>query len=236
LSHKYRVIRRDLRGHGRSSFPSEEEAKSYDYSLEVILGEIIDTLDQLGIRKVHFLGESTSGILGEILAAKYSDRLSSLTVCSSPTYLPSSALTLFAFGEQDWPAACRKLGSRGWAEALSKIPGTIPISDLEYLPWYLDCIGISHGEGLAQYAEFLSSLDARPYLSQIKTPALILAPTQSAAVRVEDQKGLAEMIHNSKLTLIEGGGHEIYVTQAQACQSTFLDFLSSLGRLQRQSE
>ena len=228
LSRKYRVIRRDLRGHGYSSFPSAEEKQKYQYNIDTILGEVIDTLDQLNIEKVHFLGESTGGMLGEILAAKHPKRLLSLTVCSTPTYLPPPALKLFAFDRRDWPTACRELGSRGWAEALSRTPGTIPVSDPEYLPWYLDQIAISDGEGLAGYAEFLSTLDARPYLSQIQVPMLVLAPTESVAVRVEDQKALVDSIEGSKLALVEGGGHEIYVTKAERCQDLFLGFLETL--------
>ncbi|CAO2656118.1 Nn.00g049210.m01.CDS01 [Neocucurbitaria sp. VM-36] len=198
LSRKYRVIRRDLRGHGYSSHPSPEELSKYDYTLDTILGEIVDTIDQIGIGKVHFLGESTGGMLGEILAATHPEKLLSLTVCSTPTHLPPAALNLFAFDKKDWPTACRELGSRGWAEALSRIPGTIPISDPEYLDWYLDQIAISNGEGLAQYATFLSTLDARPFLGKIKVPMLILAPTQSAAIPVEEQKKLAENIGSSR--------------------------------------
>jgi pimeloyl-ACP methyl ester carboxylesterase len=230
LSRKYCVIRRDLRGHGYSSTLSEKEKLEYNYNLDTILGEVIDTLDQLNVEKVHFLGESTGGMLGEILAAKHPDRLLSLTVCSTPTYLPPQALKLFAFDRPDWPTACRELGSRGWAEALSRIPGTIPISDTDYLPWYLDQIAISDGEGLAQYAEFLSTLDARPFLSQIRVPMLVLVPTESVAVRIEDQKALADSIQGCSLALVEGGGHEIYVTRPNKCQSIFLDFLEALGR------
>ncbi len=228
LSRKYRVIRRDLRGHGYSSYPKDSE--NYDYTLDTILAEMLDTLDQLGVEKVHFLGESTGGILGEIFAAKYPERLLSLTVCSTPSYLPPQALQLFAFGRKDWPTACRELGSRGWAEALSRIPGTIPVSDAQYLPWYLEQIAVSDDEGLAQYAEFLSTLDARPWLEMIKVPTLILSPTQSAAVRVEDMKALSETIEGSKLVLVEGPGHEIYVTQAKQCQEAFLAFLEDLDR------
>ena len=150
LSRKYHVIRRDLRGHGFSSFP--EEGAQYDYSVDTILDEVIDTMDQLNVDKVHFLGESTGGMLGEILAARFPDRVSSLTICSTPTHLSQAALNIFAFDKADWPTACRELGSRGWAEALSRIPGTIPISDPAYLPWYLDQISVSSGEGLAGYA------------------------------------------------------------------------------------
>jgi pimeloyl-ACP methyl ester carboxylesterase len=62
------VIRRDLRGHGYSSYPKTDEA--YEYTSDIILDEILDTLDALGVEKVHFLGESTGGMLGEILAAR----------------------------------------------------------------------------------------------------------------------------------------------------------------------
>ncbi|ORY15878.1 Alpha/Beta hydrolase protein [Clohesyomyces aquaticus] len=228
LARHYHVIRRDLRGHGYSSFPKPGE--KYDYSLDTILDEIIDTIDQLGIKKVHFLGESTGGMLGEILAARHPNRLHSLTVCSTPTHLPEPALKLFAFDRKDWPTACRELGSRGWAEALSKVPGTIPIEDKAFLPWYLDQISISSGAGLAGYADFLSSLDARPYLSSIKIPTLILAPSRSAATKLEEQQGLMQQIEGSKIEVIQAPGHEIYVTQPEKCQSAFLAFLAQLAR------
>jgi pimeloyl-ACP methyl ester carboxylesterase len=153
------------------------------------------------------------------------ERLHSLTVCSTPTHLSEAALNLFAFGHIDWATACRELGSRGWCQALSKVPGTIPISDPEYLPWYLDQISVSDGEGLAGYAEFLSTLDARPSLPRIRVPTLILAPSQSAAAKLEDQKRLAKEIPGACLVIINGPGHEIYVTQAKKCQLAFLNFL-----------
>ena len=151
-------------------------------------------------------------------------------MCSTPTHLPDAALALFAFGHADWPTACRSLGSRGWATALSEIPGTIPISDPEYLPWYLDQISVSSGEGLAQYAEFLSSLDVRLYLSRIKVPVLILAPSHSAATSVQEQESLAAQISGARLEVVEAPGHEIYVTRPEQCQTVFLEFLASLKK------
>ena len=83
LARHYQVIRRDARGHGKSSGPP----KTYDNSLETILSEIVDTFEQLGIQKVHFLGESTGGNFAEPLAAKYLDRLLSLTTFSTAMFL-----------------------------------------------------------------------------------------------------------------------------------------------------
>ncbi|KAL1620814.1 hypothetical protein SLS56_009481 [Neofusicoccum ribis] len=224
LARKYRVIRRDLRGHGFSSVPSA----GYDYSLDTILGEIIDTLDQLGLDKVHFLGESTSGMLAEALAAKHPERLLSITVCSSPTYLPAAAQQMLALGQESWPAACRTLGARGWAEALSRVPGTVANPDPGYVRWWLDQIGIQSGAGLAGYAEFLSTLDARPFLKGVKVPMLILAPAHSAATKLEEQKGIHEQVPGSRIVVVEGKGHEIFTEMAEECQQAVLTFLGGI--------
>lgn len=228
LARRYRVIRRDARGHGRSSYP--QPGDNYDYSVETIVGEIIDTLDQLGLSKVHFFGESTSGFVGEILAATHPERLHSLIICSSPTHLPDAALSMFSFGHSSWPAACRTLGSRGWAEALSKVPGSLSIPDPAYVQWWIDQVGQSTGEGLAGYAEFLSKADARPYLEKIQIPMLILAPARSAATKLEEQHAIHAHVANSQLVVIDGQGHEIYVEMAEECQKAVDTFLSGLSR------
>jgi len=228
LSRRYNVIRRDLKGHGYSSAPSIS-AKPEAYTLDNILSEILDTLDQLDIAKVHFFGESTSGMLGEILAARHPDRLLSLTVCSSPTHLPPPTLKFLALGEESFPAACRNLGSRGWAEKLRSFPGTMASTEPGYADWWLDQVALSPGEGLASYAEFLETLDSRPSLKDIKVPTLLLAPTRSAATTVDAQKEIQAQIAGSKLVVVDGKGHEIYVDSAEECQKALMEFLDGLS-------
>ena len=227
LSRHYNVIRRDLRGHGYSSAPPIAN-KPDAYTLDAVLSDIVDTLDQLKIEKVHFFGESTSGMLGEILAAKHPERLHSLTICSSPAYLPEGTQKFLAFGEESFAEACRKLGSRGWAERLKAQPGTMSHPHPAYHNWWLGQISISPGEGLASYAEFLGTLDARPYLSQITIPTLILAPAKSAATKVEEQKAIQQRIKGSKIVVVEGAGHEIYVDKAEQCIEELLAFVRSV--------
>lgn len=188
-------------------------------------------LDQLGIEKVHFFGESTSGMLGLAMAAQFPSRLLSLTICSSPTYLPPKALEMFAVGQPaSWPEACRTLGSRGWAEALAELPGTVCVDEDGYVAWWVDQVARSTGDGLAGYAEFLSQLDARPFLSCIRVPVLILAPRSSAVVSVADMEELARQIGASaNLVVIDAPGHEIYVSGADQCQAAVLKFWRSLA-------
>ncbi|KAK3381028.1 Alpha/Beta hydrolase protein [Podospora didyma] len=226
LAHKYHIVRRELRGHGGSSTPKQDDG--YDFSTTTIIDEIRDTLDQLGLQKVHFLGESTSGMLAEIFAATYPERVSSIMICSSPTYLPEAGQKFLAFGLPSWPEACRQLGSWGWAERLAAAPGTLASDDPAYKQWWIDRVAESDGEGLARYAEFLCQLDSRPYLDRIRTPMLILAPTNSAMMTVEAMKDLEAQVATAQLQLIESRGHEIYCEAAEQCQAAVLKFLEGL--------
>lgn len=75
---------------------------------------------------------------------------------------------------------------------------------------------------------FLSSLDARPFLSQIPVPTLILAPAKSAATGLEEQLGIARQVKGGKLVIIHGAGHEIYADKSEDCITAFMEFLSGL--------
>ena len=228
LSRTYRVIRRDARGHGYSSVPG----KDYEYKIDTILDEIIDTLDQLGLEKVHFLGESTGGIWGEFLAARNPERLHSLAICSSPLYMPLAAQEMLAFGHQSWPEACRELGSRGWGEALANVVGADQMPDKAFLEWWLNQIAVSSGEGLGDHAELLcnESFDARRIMNQIKIPMLVLTPANSKLVNLDEQKSLSHAVSGSQMEVIKGYGHEIYIDQAEQCQEKYLGFLSGLSK------
>jgi pimeloyl-ACP methyl ester carboxylesterase len=157
------VIRRDARGYGKSSSPPKG---LYDYIVDTIISEIVDTLDQLGLRRVHFLGGSTGGIFGQALAVKHPDRLLSLTTCSTPMYLPPAAQDWLAFGHSSRPATCRELGVRGWRIEGLKLLGTDQIADKAYLKWWIEefVTGGSRfrvSSGLDQHTQSLNLLNPR---------------------------------------------------------------------------
>jgi len=82
---KVRFIRRDLRGHGRSS---EGKDENYKFDLETIVAEEAEFIDKVAGRPVHWLCDSTAGMLGIALAVKFPEKLKSLTLMSSPLVLP----------------------------------------------------------------------------------------------------------------------------------------------------
>ncbi len=76
LASKYRVIRWDRPGYGRSQVPG------YDYKLttQTFLDDILGFMDALGLEKVHYIGDKASTAAGIAFAAAHPDRIKSLTL------------------------------------------------------------------------------------------------------------------------------------------------------------
>ena len=81
MSRKVRFVRRDLRGHGRSS------GGCNNYTLDTLVDEMADFVDRIAGRPVHWIGESTAGMISIAFAAKYPEKLKSLILMSSPLIL-----------------------------------------------------------------------------------------------------------------------------------------------------
>jgi len=77
LAQRYRVLRYDSRGHGRSSAPAGP------YRLETLVDDALGLLDGLGIERAHFCGLSKGGMVGQLLGASHPERLRSLTATYS---------------------------------------------------------------------------------------------------------------------------------------------------------
>src|SRR5262249_8380404 len=79
FSQRYQVVTHDHRGTGRS-----EWAKT-SYSVEQMAADTLALMDTLGLEPVHFVGHSTGGAIGQILAIEAPGRLRSLVLSSSCT-------------------------------------------------------------------------------------------------------------------------------------------------------
>jgi pimeloyl-ACP methyl ester carboxylesterase len=78
----YNVIKFDARGTGKSDW-LENWNKETAYTLEDIADDIISIIDTLKIEKVHIVGISFGGMVGQTTALKYPHRVHSLVSISS---------------------------------------------------------------------------------------------------------------------------------------------------------
>lgn len=88
ISKDYRIVAIDMPGRGDSEW--FEDGSLYNY--EVYISDFLALMDNLGIKKFHFLGVSMGGITGMILASKYPERFHSLILNDVGPHLPGKAL------------------------------------------------------------------------------------------------------------------------------------------------
>lgn len=225
LAGRFRVVRRDLRGHGQSG-----DNPSLGWSFEGLVDDLDDFIQSFGVPRVHLLGESTGGMLCVGLAARRPDYLATLTLCSAPPTIGIAAQKFFAGADPTWKDALRRLGSRGWGEWLLSQPGTASFdNDADRARW-LDQMGRCSTEALANYSAVISTTDIAPLLSGIDVPTLFLAPTRSAATTPAEQRRLAGQVGVARVVEIDGAGHEIYLDRREECLRAFVKLIEDAGR------
>gem|GEM_PF-3085615 len=85
LAKKYRLIRVDLTGHGKSTGPEMSAQNVWDssnshYNLDLIAADVKRALDQLGIKRATFVGHSAGGKIILSLATQYPGLVERATV------------------------------------------------------------------------------------------------------------------------------------------------------------
>jgi pimeloyl-ACP methyl ester carboxylesterase len=223
LAGDYRVIRRDLRGHGGSGDPGP----SHGWTFDGLVSNLGGFCEALRLQNVHLLGESTGGMLAIGFAATDRAPLRSITLCATPRTIGPAAQTLFAFGRKSWQDALLEMGSEGLARELLSRPGTFPSTDAAQIEWAIHQFGRASSRSLAGYSSVICSTDITKLLPDVEVPALILAPTRSAATSLAEQETIAAALPQSELVEIDGAGHEIYVDRAESCVAALRDFLSA---------
>lgn len=224
LAGKFRVLRRDMRGHGQSADPGA----NYTWSVDDLLNDMKGFLDALGLDKVHYVGESVGGILGIAFATKWPERFKSLTLCATPTAIRPHIQRMFAVGHEDWHTALGKLGAAGWAKALMEQGGGLGSVNSAKIDWILKEWGKTRTHVLQGLCRLVPSVDVAPLLAQVKVPTLVLAPERSPLTPLTEQVMIRDSIPGARIAVINAHGHEIYIDGVDACIHELLSFIQSL--------
>jgi pimeloyl-ACP methyl ester carboxylesterase len=108
LARRFRVLRPDLRGFGRSSVPPPD----YAWSVAGLARDLKTLLDRLEIASVHVVGQRVGGSVAMQFAHDYPAATRSLVVIGGPATLAKSALDPGA-----WLDQVRREGVEAWARA-----------------------------------------------------------------------------------------------------------------------
>ena len=197
----FRVIVPAHRGTGASTH------SHIRYSVEQMADDLLRLVDALGISAAHFVGHSTGGAIGQVIAQDHPARLSSLVL--SATWAGSDPYFRRVFESRRETLVTCGVESYLRASVLMLAP-----------PWWVSANDAAIAEQHRQTAaasppvEILTSridaivrFDRRARLGDIRTPTLVIVAADDMITPRFYSDELAERIPAAKLVVLDAGGH-----------------------------
>ena len=217
LESAFQVLRFDTRGHGDSDAPEGA------YSLELLTADAVGLLDALNLEKVHFVGLSMGGMIGQCLALDYSERLISLALCDTAAIMP----------EETQPIWLQRIDAANLAGMAGQVDETL---ERWFRPEYLQLnppevemirrqILATPVAGYVGCCEALRRLNFLERLSEIKLPTLIMVGEEDPGTPVAASEAMQTRIAGSKLVVLPAARHLSNIEQAEAFNNALIQFL-----------
>jgi pimeloyl-ACP methyl ester carboxylesterase len=214
-----RVYRPELLGCGESDTPPGD----YRYTPETIARQVIAALDALSLERVHWVGESSGGIIGVLLAAAYPERIASLVLCNTPGRISNEIKRIYALDRESASAAMRAYGVGEWCRRTLGYRLDVEHADPRLCDWVVAEMDRTAPAVAAAMHDCFEGVDTQPLLAGIAVPTLLLCGDRSP-IAAAQQRALAERLPRARLDLFEGYGHGVNLLVPERCARASLDF------------
>ena len=218
LSPRFRVIRMDVRGHGRSAVTPRP------YSLDQLADDARDLLDSLKIDKAHWVGLSMGGMIGQAFALRHPQRLRKLVLANTTS-------TYGTQGPEMWEARAKAVGEGGMAAVKELAMQRYFTDDFRASSSdVVDRIGsgflATDPEGYIACCNAIRDLDFSGDLHRIKAPTLVIAGEKDVGTPVAMSEVIAKAIPGARLAVIPGAAHLSAVENPEEFNRLVEDFLA----------
>ena len=215
LADRYRIVRMDLRGFGRSFVPAEGAA----WFIDSMAADVLDVLAALDTQRVHFVGESTGGTVGLHLAAHRPECLLTLTMVSAAhrggTIGRSRTLRddVRGLGMDEWSAKLMPL----------RFPAGCLSPAMER--WFHDTQRAAAPHACIDLVDMLVQVDLTEALGDIQVPTLLIAPDDSPFVSLETQVERLRAMPDCEMHVVAGARHGVAYSHGPECAGALREFL-----------
>jgi pimeloyl-ACP methyl ester carboxylesterase len=211
LSKHHKLVLWDMRGHGRSDYPSDPAA----YSEALTVADMAALLDEVGANRAIVGGLSLGGYMSLAFYRAHPERVSALLIIDTgPGFKKDDA-------RETWNKRAHDTGDRFEREGLAVLKSASR-----------ERATVSHRDasGLARAARgMLTQRDARviELLPNIKVPSLVVVGGDDAPFLAASDY-MAAKIPGAKKVVIPAAGHAVNIDQPQAFIAAVLPFLDGL--------
>jgi sigma-B regulation protein RsbQ len=194
-------------------FPGVSPERQVDFdladchSLAPFADDLLDLLDEAGVRRCSVIGHSCSGMIAALAAIENPDRFSRLvTLNSSPRYIDDATYTggftaprlaeLFHAMAEDFQA---------WAAGFA--PRMIPAEAADAVTRFAVFLRAMRPDVAIAVARVIFGIDMRPLLASIAVPTVLIHSRADPAAPAPVAQYMQRHIPGSRLVWIESAGH-----------------------------
>ena len=159
------------------------------YDLNDMAADSIAVLDDAGYDQVHVMGVSMGGMIAQVLAAQYSERVASLTSIMSTTFAPHLPP----------PTSAAEGNLRSLAEGDAEASREEAMRNRGFYPESME----------RHLMAVFSAGDRTEEVQTIDKPTLVIHGSEDPLIPPEHGVHTAEQIQGAKFVLVEGMGHNL---------------------------
>ena len=209
LTEKRKLIRYDSRGCGLS------DREVADCSLDAHMLDLEAVVERLGLDRFALLGPMNAGPLAIVYAARHPERVLRLVLWCGADFRQPRFRAFRALREGDWELYMETLAhaGAGWSAG----------EEARRTAAFMRECAAPEAQATAMAA--LWQADVTPFLSQIRSPTLVLHRREVASVEMASAKAYASGIPGARLVLLEGDSVLPWVGDMEAALQAIDDFL-----------
>lgn len=219
---RYRVVRFDARGHGRSEAPTGR------YQFETLAADVVSLMDHVGVAKAAYIGLSMGGMVAHYLGLLHPQRFNSLVIVSSTSRVAPEFRSLWV----DRVKVAREKGMASQVEpAMARWVAEATKRDKpELVKRFANMIESTPLEGYAGWCGAIELLDVTDKLGAIKLPVRVIVGDLDPATPIAASEVIHKAIPGSDLVILTGVSHMLSSEDPAAFHGVVLPFLAQHAR------
>ena len=218
LSDRYRIVRFDMRGYGRSQIAAAGEK----WTSGAFVGDLLAVADAVGVERPHLVGESIGGTIALHFTLQHPQRVASLTISNGADRgAPLQKVS-------EWQAQLDRHGIKAWSDQFMRDRFYEGALSPEKYAWYAGQQEAWTRDSILGALSVLVGTDVRAQLPSLKLPVLLLHGDSSPFIPVNVMVDMHHAIPDSRIQVFPRAKHGLPFSHARECATALRAFLDGL--------
>ena len=191
------------------------ESASVQYDLSDMANDAVSLMDSLNIEKAHIVGASMGGMITQIIALDYPERVKSITPIMTTPGIQNESLSgpsqeLLNAMQNSFVMNLKGRVEDGVVEIYKQLTGSrFPFYEHDFRKKLAPIVEHGNNPFALHGAAIGASPDRTSRLNEINVPTLVIHGTEDAILPLDHGIALADGIKNSTRMIMDRVGHEI---------------------------